>query len=154
MHKRAKKGIWFYGLSGSGKTFASKIILKDISKSIEIDGDQVRKYISFDLGYNIKDRKIQIRRILGLVKISLKSKLFPVVSSVYMDKEVAKKLRKLGVNLIKIERDLRKIIRKHKTYKNKKNVVGRDIHLKKISSTLIYNSGGKKFCKEVKKLIK
>ena len=61
MHKRAKKGIWFYGLSGSGKTFASKIILKDISKSIEIDGDQVRKYISFDLGYNIKDRKIQIR---------------------------------------------------------------------------------------------
>ena len=154
MHKIAKKGIWFYGLSGSGKTFASKIILRNITKSIQIDGDEVRKHISFDLGYNIRDRKIQIRRILGLVKISLKSKLFPVASSVYMDKEVARELKKLGVDLIKIERDLRKIIKKHKTYKNKKNVVGRDISLKKISSTLIYNSGGKKFCKAVKKLIK
>ena len=154
MKKKKRKGIWFYGLSGSGKTFASKIILRNITKSIQIDGDEVRKYISFDLGYNIRDRKIQIRRILGLVKISLKSKLFPVASSVYMDKEVARELKKLGVDLIKIERDLRKIIKKHKTYKNKKNVVGRDINLKKISSTLIYNSGGKKFCKAVKKLIK
>ena len=154
MKKKKRKGIWFYGLSGSGKTFASKIILRNITKSIQIDGDEVRKHISFDLGYNIRDRKIQIRRILGLVKISLKSKLFPVASSVYMDKEVARELKKLGVDLIKIERDLRKIIKKHKTYKNKKNVVGRDINLKKISSTLIYNSGGKKFCKAVKKLIK
>tara|TARA_B100001123_G_C15129801_1_gene954822 strand:- start:220 stop:684 length:465 start_codon:yes stop_codon:yes gene_type:complete len=154
MKKKKRKGIWFYGLSGSGKTFASKIILRNITKSIQIDGDEVRKHISFDLGYNIRDRKIQIRRILGLVKISLKSKLFPVASSVYMDKEVARELKKLGVDLIKIERDLRKIIKKHKTYKNKKNVVGRDISLKKISSTLIYNSGGKKFCKAVKKLIK
>ena len=38
-----KKGIWFFGLSGSGKTYASKIIKKIKKNSITIDGDDVRK---------------------------------------------------------------------------------------------------------------
>ena len=73
MKRNKKKGIWFYGMSGSGKTFASKIILKDKKNSILIDGDDVRKFISYDLGYTLHDRKIQIRRIFGMVKIILKS---------------------------------------------------------------------------------
>ena len=63
------KGIWFYGLAGCGKSFASKCIKNLINKSIIIDGDDVRKNISFDLGYDLKSRKIQIRRLLGIGKI-------------------------------------------------------------------------------------
>ncbi len=149
-----KKGIWFFGLSGSGKTYASKIIKKIKKNSITIDGDDVRKFLSFDLGYSIRDRKVQIRRILGLVKISLKSNLFPIISTVYMDKHVAKQLKKNNIQLFEITRDLKEIMKWHKTYKNKKNVVGRDLKISKIKSKKIFNSGEIDFCRNIKKLIK
>ncbi len=154
MKKSEKKGIWFYGLSGSGKTYASKIFAKKKKNSILIDGDDVRKLLSQDLGYSSHDRKIQIKRIFGITKIVLKSNLFPVISTVYMNKHIAKNLKKNKVHLVKINRDLKKIMKKHKTYKNKKNVVGRDIQLESIKSTQIFNSGEKSFCKNIMKLIK
>ena len=98
--------------------------------------------------------KIQIRRIFGIAKIVLKSNLFPIISTVYMNKSIAKNLKKNQIDLVKINRDLKKIMKKHKTYRNKKNVVGKDIQLKSIKSTKIFNSGEKSFCKNITKLIK
>ena len=49
---RSYKGIWFYGLSGSGKTLLSNCLKKKIKNFIILDGDQIRKYISTDLGYS------------------------------------------------------------------------------------------------------
>ena len=60
------KGVWFYGFSGSGKTVASQFFKKNIKNSLILDGDKIRKYVSFDLGYTIKDRKIQVSRVLDL----------------------------------------------------------------------------------------
>ena len=60
-----KKGIWLFGLSGSGKTYISKKISKKIKNSFIIDGDEVRKLISFDLGYKKSDRIKQNKRVLG-----------------------------------------------------------------------------------------
>ena len=57
------KGIRFFGYSGCGKTFASKFLKKRIKNSILVNGDEVRKYISFDIGYSLDDRQIQIQRI-------------------------------------------------------------------------------------------
>ena len=48
-------GLWFYGLSGSGKTYASKYLKKLINNSFIIDGDEIRKNISFDLNYTLID---------------------------------------------------------------------------------------------------
>jgi len=152
MKKSKKKGIWFYGLSGSGKTFASKVLRK--KNSILIDGDDVRKYLSKDLGYNLNDRKVQIRRVFGITKIALKSDLFPIVSTVYMDRYIANKLKNNNIHLVKIKRDLNEIMKRHKTYKNLKNVVGKDIKLNEIKSTCIFNSGEKNFCKKIMLLIK
>ena len=39
------KGIWFIGYSGSGKTYASKILKYKIKNSILIDGDEVRNLV-------------------------------------------------------------------------------------------------------------
>ena len=47
---KKNKGIWFYGLSGSGKTHISKNLKKKIKNSVIVDGDNVRKLISKDLG--------------------------------------------------------------------------------------------------------
>ena len=52
--KTKYKGIWLFGYSGTGKSFVSKNIKNKIDRSIEIDGDQVRKYVSFDLGYSLE----------------------------------------------------------------------------------------------------
>ena len=71
-----------------------------------------------------------------------------------MDKDIANNLKKNNIHLVKIDRNLKRIMKSHKTYKNKKNVVGKDIKLDQIKSTNIFNSGEKIFCQKILKLIK
>ena len=151
--KKSVKGYWFYGLSGSGKTFASQYLSKRIKKNVIIDGDLVRKYISSDLGYSKKERDKQISRIAGICNLIIESDKFPIASSAWMNKKIALKLKKDGVIVLKIDRNLEKIMDCHKTYSNKKNVVGIDIFYEKFKSTIILNSGDKKFYKILKSLI-
>tara|TARA_B100001250_G_C19213535_1_gene534680 strand:+ start:34 stop:510 length:477 start_codon:yes stop_codon:yes gene_type:complete len=132
------KGIWFYGLSGSGKTISSKFLKKKLKNSIIIDGDNVRKLISFDLSYSLKDRKIQIKRINGIVKISIASNIFPIASSVYMNEELNIKLKKQKVLVVRMLRRLKSIKNRKKIYKSKiVNVVGKDIKMPKLSNIYI-----------------
>ena len=50
--------IWIIGLSGSGKTYLSKKIFKRLKgKKILVDGDTVRKYITYNLKYTKIDRE-------------------------------------------------------------------------------------------------
>ena len=70
--KQLIKGIWFIGKSGVGKTTASNLIKSDEKSLISIDGDEVRKYISNDLGYDLKDRKTQVKRIYGIAQLIFK----------------------------------------------------------------------------------
>ena len=128
MINRKYKGVWFYGISGSGKTQASKYLKKKIKNSIILDGDQVRRFISFDLGYTVKDRKVQIKRMLGLGKICIKSKIFPILSTVYMNTNLKIKLKKEKILLICVLRDFKRIKNRKRIYNTKmKNVVGVDI---------------------------
>ena len=144
------RGLWFYGLSGSGKTFASKYLKTKIKKSFLIDGDDVRKTLSTDLDYTLRSRKIQIGRLFSLAELCLINKFFPIVSSVYMDKKIIDKCRKKNILLINIQREnFESILRNHKTYKNKKNVVGVDIQIKNYKTKKISNPGNKKFCKNL-----
>jgi adenylylsulfate kinase-like enzyme len=148
-----KKGFWFYGLSGSGKTYATKYLNKKIKNSIIVDGDLVRKYISTDLGYHLSHRKIQIARVLGLAKIILRSKMVPIISTVYLNLQTLRKAQNIGIKVIKIERNMSRVFGSHPTYKNSKNVVGKDIVYKNIKSKIIFNDTRKKFCQKLEKLI-
>lgn len=146
-------GVWFYGLSGSGKTYASKFLYKNIAKSILIDGDEVRRYISKDLGYSKKEREIQIQRVFGISKILINSKLFPIISTVYLNKHInslCKKNKILIVRIIRLNFD--QIIKKHKTYKSKKNIVGIDIKYEGFSSREVFNTNDKTFIEKILKL--
>ena len=151
------RGLWFYGLSGSGKTYASKYLKTKIKKSFLIDGDDVRKTLSIDLDYSLKSRRIQIGRLFSIAELCLINKFFPIVSSVYMDQNIIDKCRRKNILLINIQREnFETILRNHKTYKNKKNVVGVDIHIKKYKTKKISNPGNIKFCKSLillKKLV-
>tara|TARA_B110000444_G_C18650707_1_gene505930 strand:- start:354 stop:815 length:462 start_codon:yes stop_codon:yes gene_type:complete len=149
-----KKGIWFYGLSGSGKSFASELLSKKIKHSCLIDGDVVRKYISYDLKYSKKDRNIQLYRMLGISKIAIESNIFPIISTVWMNKKILVESKKVGIKVIKIETDINNLINTHKTYKNKKDVVGINLRYSRnlITETII-NNKDKEYWKTLKKLI-
>jgi adenylylsulfate kinase len=59
--------VWITGLSGSGKSTIAKRLqdfLLTNSINVEIlNGDEIRKNLSPDLGYTLQDRNINIRRI-------------------------------------------------------------------------------------------
>jgi len=62
--------IWFTGLPSSGKTTLAGILydhIRDLGIPIVmLDGDDVRKYVSPDLGYTTKERNKQMKRMYGI----------------------------------------------------------------------------------------
>lgn len=148
-------GIWFYGLSGSGKTYAANIVKSVIRNSYLIDGDDVRKFISTDLNYTAYDRTKQIGRISGLVQLTIKNGLFPVASSVFMDQKTFDKCDHLNVQVVRIERSFTAISKVRDLYDSDAiNVVGKDIELQDIDCTIITNCGSENFEKRIKNHIK
>ena len=59
--------IWITGISGAGKTTLANninaLLNSNQYKSIVLDGDEIRKKMNKDLGFSIKDRDENIRRI-------------------------------------------------------------------------------------------
>tara|TARA_B100001057_G_C22736401_1_gene905963 strand:+ start:218 stop:643 length:426 start_codon:yes stop_codon:yes gene_type:complete len=133
-----KKGIWLFGLSGSGKTYLSLKISKKIKKPFIIDGDEVRKLISFDLGYKKTDRVKQNKRVLGLAKIAIKNGYYPIISSVYLDSKVFLQAKK---NKIRVVNVLGSKIRINRKLINKKNIVGKHIKQPKFKCEIFKNTG-------------
>ncbi len=90
--------IWITGLPASGKsTIAS--LLKDHLKSknvtaIVLDGDEIRKTVSKDLGYSPEDRKEHNRRVIEIAKLLVKNgitTIIPLISPYRETRELARK---------------------------------------------------------------
>ena len=143
------KGIWLYGLAGSGKSYGSNIISKSFSNSFIIDGDNVRAKISTDLGYTVEDRLIQIQRLYGIAMLAMDNDQFPIISSVYMTTNLAEKCQRIGIKVIHIERDRDDLKKIRKIYSANKNVVGKDIDLERVDTLVIKNFGDQNFAKEL-----
>tara|TARA_B100001996_G_scaffold377702_1_gene360732 strand:+ start:483 stop:974 length:492 start_codon:yes stop_codon:yes gene_type:complete len=142
--------IWIIGLSGSGKTTLANILKNKLKKKkykfLNIDGDAVRKIYDVKLGFSLKDRKTNAKRIALLVKFLADQKINLVVSVLSNFPKWLKWNRKNFKNYYQIylKTDL-KILkkRKPKLYKSRnKNVVGLDIKFKepKNNDYVIYNS--------------
>jgi len=68
MSVRASRGVivWFTGLSGAGKSTLSAAVRDALAPThaVEVlDGDEIRAYLSKDLGFSREDRDTNIRRI-------------------------------------------------------------------------------------------
>lgn len=76
--------IWFTGLHGSGKsTIAGRLIkiLKEKNIPCELlDGDELRKTISADLGYSLEERNEHMRRVADLCKTVSEKGIIAVAS--------------------------------------------------------------------------
>ena len=129
-----KKGLWLYGLSGSGKSYLSKKILKQKKNGFIIDGDEVRKLISFDLKYHLNDRIKQNKRVLGIAKLVIKNGYYPIISSVYLDPIISENVKKIGIKIINVVTSRKRV---NKKILNKKNVVGKSINQPKIKCEVI-----------------
>ncbi|CAN5564221.1 N/A [soil metagenome] len=76
--------LWFTGLSGSGKTTITNLLVKDLlargSKLEVLDGDVVRENLSKGLGFSKEDRDTNIRR-LAFVANMLSRNDVPVITA-------------------------------------------------------------------------
>ena len=147
-------GVWFYGLAGSGKTLASKYVRELCVSGFVIDGDQVRQYVSQDLDYDLTSRQIQIQRILGISQIAIKNGFFPIASSVYMDQTVSDLCKEIGIKLYRIERDLDQAKAVRHIYTNTDNVVGKDLSLPQLATSLIRNDGTTNYKASIHRIFK
>lgn len=149
--KKKINGIWFYGYSGSGKSYACSFLKEKIKNTIIIDGDIVRKLVSNDLKFTIKDRSIQNIRVFGIAQIILKNNYFPLVSSVFLSNKIYKECKRKNILVVEILRDKKHINNK---LNRKKNVVGKDLKANKLQTIKIKNSTISNFKKNLLELIK
>jgi adenylylsulfate kinase len=82
----AEKGfcLWFTGLSGSGKTTITNILVKELrkrgSKLEVLDGDIVRQNLSKGLGFSKEDRDTNIRRVAFVADLLSRNEV-PVITA-------------------------------------------------------------------------
>ena len=82
----AEKGfvLWFTGLPSSGKTTLARVLadkLRDPGMKVELlDGDEVRKGLSSDLGFSKKDREIHAQRVAYLCELLSRNGIVSIVS--------------------------------------------------------------------------
>ena len=139
------RGIWFYGLSGSGKTHASGLVSTAFENSFIVDGDVVREFVSTDLSYSQEDRKVQIARVLGISKIALNNKMFPIISTVTLSKLILDQCDKLDIDVVEIVRPYDQLAATRTLYTDEVNVVGKDLPLATLPTRKIQNDGTKAF---------
>lgn len=76
--------LWFTGLPSSGKTTLARNMadkLRDLGVKVELlDGDEVRRSLSPDLGFSKKDRKTHAQRVAYLCKLLSRNGIVPIVS--------------------------------------------------------------------------
>ena len=101
------KVLWFTGLSGSGKSTITNILIEELKKSGKtvsvFDGDDVRKSLHKHLGFTSEDIKENNRLIIELCKSELGKKdfiLVPVISPFRISREKARQV--FGKDFIEI----------------------------------------------------
>lgn len=76
--------IWLTGLSGSGKTTIAKELQKKLlmlGYRVELlDGDEVRRNLSPDLGFSKQDREMHARRVVYISKLLARNGIISIVS--------------------------------------------------------------------------
>lgn len=152
--------VWVIGISGSGKSFFAKKILNKIKgKKIHVDGDEVRKYLTYKLGYIKSDRKKNALLISDLCNLLEKKGFIVVCSILSIFKEHQKRNRKIFNKYMQIylKANIKKVIEKNnKNIYSKKDVVGKQIKFPTPhkSDITIINNFDHSYKKNIKLIVK
>ena len=113
MQDRSFRGIawtiWFTGLSGAGKsTLASTLAnhLAEFSLPYElIDGDEIRRELSSDLGYSKEDRDENVRRISYLTRVLNRQGIISIVAAISPYREARLEARRKSSCFVEVHVD-------------------------------------------------
>tara|TARA_Y100000310_G_scaffold289106_1_gene315259 strand:+ start:59 stop:580 length:522 start_codon:yes stop_codon:yes gene_type:complete len=98
--------IWFTGLSGSGKTTIAQKAAEKIrqlgNQIVILDGDEVRKSLSKDLGYSIEDRNKHITRVADVCSLITKYGVLNIACVVSPTKKIRDYAKSVIPNIIQV----------------------------------------------------
>ena len=98
--------IWLTGLPGSGKTTIANLLKEYLDKikipNIILDGDEIRKTISKDLGFSPEERKEHNRRVIELAKLLVKNQITAIIPLISPYRETRELARKEIPNFIEV----------------------------------------------------
>jgi adenylylsulfate kinase len=76
--------VWLTGLSGSGKTTIARTLefaLKSMNRCVVVlDGDEIRRHLSADLGFSKRDRELNVERVAYLSHLLSRSGIITIVA--------------------------------------------------------------------------
>src|SRR3954454_10680151 len=91
--------LWFTGLSGSGKTTITNILVKELrrrgSKLEVLDGDIVRQNLSKGLGFSKEDRDTNIRRVAFVADLLSRNGVPVITAAISPYRETRREARAL-----------------------------------------------------------
>lgn len=91
--------LWFTGLSGSGKTTITSILVDELrkrgSKLEVLDGDVVRENLSKGLGFSKEDRDTNIRRIAFVANLLSRNGVPVITAAISPYREIRNEAREM-----------------------------------------------------------
>lgn len=98
--------IWLTGLPGSGKTTLGQSLLEELrlrGKRTELlDGDEIRKTISSELGFTKHDRDIHLRRVTYICELLNRNSVIAIVALISPYRESRQYARDKISNFIEV----------------------------------------------------
>jgi adenylyl-sulfate kinase len=89
--------VWLTGMSGAGKTTISCLLktwLQGQGRRVELlDGDELRRHLSKDLGFSREDRDENIRRIGLIAELLSRNDVIAIVAAISPYRAVRQELR-------------------------------------------------------------
>ena len=76
--------FWLTGLPSAGKTTLANLLKEELDRqnqaSVVLDGDELRKSISSELGFSKEDRETHIKRVANVAKLLSKNGIISIVA--------------------------------------------------------------------------
>jgi sulfate adenylyltransferase len=113
--------LWFTGLSGAGKSTLAAALREEFGseRPVEVlDGDDVRTYLSRDLGFSKEDRDLNIRRIGYVARLLARNGVASIAAAISPYSETRKEVRRLadevGIPFVEVfaQADLESLVRR------------------------------------------
>ena len=90
--------MWFTGLSGSGKSTLATLVAEEVTRRgvhVEtLDGDEIRRQLSKELGFSREDREENVRRIGFVAKLLARSGACAIAAAISPYRDVRDEIRR------------------------------------------------------------
>lgn len=99
--------LWLTGLPGSGKTTTGKLLQRELQhkalKAELLDGDELRKIISSELGFSKQDREMHAKRVTYIGRLLARNGVIPIIALISPYRSIRESARKaIGKDFVEV----------------------------------------------------